>query len=118
MNGHMIEHRVDRDNNVGLDIGKQAYQSIMDKRRCHRLNRRDRTCPIAEMKETPIESGVIADSWSIEFDSLTQGKTTILLKDIDDLDAIGRRWCWRYRCFCCPISSTVTVLLTCMPLFL
>src|SRR5260370_39553430 len=57
------------------------------------------------MKEAPIQFRIVADRWPVEFRSLAQGKTTILLEHINYFDAIAR------RCRCIPLLLRGSLLL-------
>src|SRR5260370_17958865 len=89
---------MNRDDYVRLDTGNQALQSITQKRIGDRLKSSNTLRLVAQMKETPVESRVIADRRSVEFCGLTQGKTTILFKYIDYFVSITR-WSWRVLLF-------------------
>src|SRR5260370_34131085 len=90
----MIESRVNGDDHIGVDTRYQAHQAITNERSGDGLHSRNALRLVAQVKKTPIELRVIADSWPVKLYSLTQRETTILLKYIDNFNAIARRgWC-------------------------
>src|SRR5260370_8329340 len=87
----MIESRVNGDDHIGFDTRYQAHQAITNERSGDGLHSRNALRLVAQVKKTPIELRVIADSWPVKLYSLTQRETTILLKYIDNFNAIARR---------------------------
>src|SRR5579883_2333290 len=85
----MIQHRMNRNNYVWLHAHNQAQQALTHQWTGHCLHRCHRARAIGHMEKASIEAGVVANSRSIELDSLAQRKAAILLENVNDLNTIG-----------------------------
>src|SRR5258706_7951041 len=88
MDRHVIEHRVNGDDDIGLHTGNQAQQAIVNQWCSNLLDSPDSLSPIAHMKNSPKEFGIVANCRSIEFDSFTQREMAVIFEHIDDLHAV------------------------------
>ena len=91
MDRHVIEHRMNGDDDIGLHTGNQAQQAIVNQWCSNLLDSPDSLSPIAHMKNSPKKFGVIANCRPIQFDSFAQGEMAVIFEHIDDLNAI----CWQ-----------------------
>src|ERR1039457_6890800 len=60
----------------------------MDQWGSDRFHRRHTAALVAQMKNAPVEFGIIANSRPVEFYSFTERKTAILFEDINDFNTI------------------------------